>query len=258
MIKKHFKKILLVLLCILIVIAYSITRIHTKSTFQEVNSEENDVIYNIDIDTLPFTQEELYAQIFDINNIISVSIDITNSEIKKLQKDFEQYKKSSIYRMANVTISITIPDDKTYKYYIEEAGIRLKGNTSKESLYSEANGILNLNHFKINFNETFDDTQDGYLNGEYYIDSNGSSTWDKGARKERKNRVFGNMEKFDVKWNRHLDSTYLREYYANEIFRSEGIAAPHIGLTTMEINVKNKQKNSEYLNKILLTIKDAV
>lgn len=55
------------------------------------------------------------------------------------------------------------------------------------------------------------------------------------------------MEKLEVKWNTTFDTTYLREYYAYELFRSEGIVAPHIGLTTIKINVPDKTNNSAYL-----------
>lgn len=204
-------------------------------------------VYDLDKDTLPFTQQQIYSQLFDINNTISVSVDMTNDEIKKLQRDFERNSSSPIYRKANVSISITIPNDKTYTYNANEVGIRLKGNTTRKSLYSENDGILNLDHFKISFQETFDDVADGYNNGEYYIDSNGNSTWDEASRKARKKRVFGNMEKIDIKWNSNLDTTYLREYYSYEVFRSEGIAAPHIGLTTMQMNITDKSANSAYL-----------
>lgn len=244
--KKNVKKWVVGLFCIVI-----ITICFEKLIMNKIENNGyysfNSNIYNVDEDKLPFSEEEIYKQIFDIHNIVSISIDMTNTELKKLQSDFEKNKKSPIYRMANITISITIPNGKTYAYYLEEVGIRLKGNESRTSLYNENNGIINLDHFKINFSETFDDISDGYSKDEYYIDSDGNSTWDKIARKKRKKRTFGNMEKIAVKWNKNFDTTYLREYYAFELFRSEGIAAPRIGLTTMKINVPDKKENSAYL-----------
>lgn len=203
--------------------------------------------YNVDTDTLPFTQAEIYNQLFDLNNIISVDVDITNEEIKKIQSDFSKNNRSPIYRMADVTISITIPSKGTYTYLINEVGIRLKGNTTRTDLYDESKGIYNLDHFKLKFGETFDKTDDGYAKGEYYINSDGTSKWDADARKVRKDRTFANLEKMDVKWNSNLDSTYIREYYAYEMFRSEGICAPHTGLATMQMNVTDKTSNSAYL-----------
>lgn len=207
----------------------------------------NKKIYNVDTDRLPFSQNEIYHQLFDLNNIVSVKVDISNEEMKKLQKDFENNKKSPIYRMANLTISITLPNKKIYNYYIEEVGIKLKGNVSKIDFYNEDYGIINLNHFKFNFRETFDDKEKGYLPGEYHVDKNGKSTLNKYQRDKRSKRLFGNMKKISVKWNKNLDTTYIREYYAYELFRSEGIVVPHIGLATMDINVNDKKENSAYL-----------
>ncbi len=249
--KKQLKKLACGVLCASLLATCALEGVYLEKADAQVNTEELSGAtntYDVSADTaLPFTQEQLYSQIFDIKNTVSISVDMTNSEIKKLQSDFEKNSKSPIYRMANVTISISTPNGTTNSYYYDEVGIRLKGNTTRKDLYSENDGILNLDHFKLKFNETFDSTDDGYNNGEYYIDASGNSTWDTTARKARKKRVFGNMEKMDVKWNSNIDTTYLREYYSYELFRQEGIAAPHIGLTTMKMNITDKTANSAYL-----------
>lgn len=257
--KVKLKKVLCGLLCMLLVLSCILNTGSSQSVKAETVPAEytaqNDTEiskasfgpYNIDTDTLPFTQAEIYNQLFDLKNVISVDVDITNDEIKKLQRDFSRNNKSPIYRMADVTISITIPSKGTYTYVIKEAGIRLKGNTTRLDLYDESKGIYNLDHFKLSFCQTFDKNEDGYSNGEYYINSDGTSKWNADDRKVRKNRVFGNMEKIDVKWNSNLDTTYIREYYAFEMFRSEGICAPHIGYTTMQMNITDKTSNSAYL-----------
>ncbi len=258
--KKQIKRLACTVLCATLLSTCVLEGVYLEKADADISVCElsgTSKTFDMSSDTaIPYTQEQLYDQIFDIKNTISVSVDMTNSEIKKLQSDFEKNNKSPIYRMANVTISITTPDNNTNSYYFEEVGIRLKGNTTRKDLYSESDGILNLDHFKIKFNETFDSTEDGYNKGEYYIDSNGNSTWDATARKARKKRVFGNMEKIDVKWNSNIDTTYLREYYSYELFRQEGIAAPHIGLTTMQMNITDKMANSAYLG--VYTIHESV
>lgn len=257
--KLKFQKIVCGMLSIILVLACIVN----TGTVQSINAEtipaedmvQSDIElskasygpYNIDTDTLPFTQKEIYNQLFDLKNIISVDVDIANDEIKKLQSDFSKNPNSPIYRMADVTISVTIPSKGTYTYVINEVGIRLKGNTTRRDLYDEGKGIYNLDHFKLSFTQTFDKTEDGYSNGEYYINADGTSKWNADARKLRKDRTFGNMEKIDVKWNSNLDTTFIREYYAFELFRSEGISAPHIGYTTMQMNVTDKTSNSAYL-----------
>lgn len=257
--KVKFQKVLCGLLCMLLVLSCilntdSIQSINAETVPAEYTAQNDAELskasfgpYNIDTDTLPFTQTEIYNQLFDLKNVISVDVDITNDEIKKLQRDFSRNTSSPIYRMADVTISITIPSKGTYTYVIHEAGIRLKGNLTRLDLYDENKGIYNLDHFKLSFCQTFDKTEDGYSNGEYYINSDGTSKWNDDARKVRKDRLFGNMEKIDVKWNSNIDTTYIREYYAFEMFRSEGICAPHIGYTTMQMNITDKTSNSAYL-----------
>ena len=51
----------------------------------------------------------------------------------------------------------------------------------------------------------------------------------------------------DIKWNSNFDTTYIRQYYAYEMYRSEGICAPRTNLTKMTMNVTDKTANSAYL-----------
>ncbi len=167
--------------------------------------------------------DSLFAQLFDINNKISISIDMTDSELKKMQDDYERYasmgSKSPIYRMADVTI--TIGQD---SYVIEQVGVRMKGNTSRTSFYSPEEGIYNAIHLKLSFQETFDDPR-------YY--GSDALQWTEEARKERKNRTFATLEKLDLRWNRCDDGSYLKEYYAYAIYRDFGILAPHVNLASL-------------------------
>ena len=96
--KKNVKKWVVGLFCIVI-----ITICFEKLIMNKIENNGyysfNSNIYNVDEDKLPFSEEEIYKQIFDIHNIVSISIDMTNTELKKLQSDFEKNKKSPIYRI---------------------------------------------------------------------------------------------------------------------------------------------------------------
>ena len=187
--------------------------------------------YNIDTDKLPYTQEQIYKQLFDINNKIEVKIDMSNSELQKLQQDYERYdamgSKSPIYRMANVTITITTSTDR-YAYRMEQVGVRMKGNLSRTDFYNSSEGIHSLVHFKLNFQETFD--------GKEYGSAAINWTGKDAARKARKDRTFATLEKLDMKWNRNYDNTYVREYYAYEMFRANGVMAPHTNLCSADMS----------------------
>lgn len=193
--------------------------------------DSSKTVFNIDEDVLPYTQEEIYAQLFDINNKVEIEIDISDDELMKMQKDYDKYSdmgsKSPIYRMASVDIKITTSKD-SYIYHIDEVGMRMKGNTSRISFYNNDEGKYNLIHFKLDFQETFDD--------EAYYKAD-AKNWgsDETARDARKDRTFATLEKIDVKWNRNDDSTYVREYYAYETYRANGVLAPHTNIASVDL-----------------------
>lgn len=177
-------------------------------------------------------EDAIFEALFNKQNHISIRLDIPEKEMLKLQSDYESYSswgsKSPIYRMANLYVAITDTEGKTSEYTIEQVGIRMKGNTSRNSFYSQSEGMYNLVHFKLDFGETFDDE-------DYYGDD--AIVWEsKEIRKERKNRTFATLEKLDLKWNRNFDTTYIREGYAYDFYREAGVIAPHTNLASIDIN----------------------
>ena len=186
--------------------------------------------FNVDSDTLPYTQEEIYTQLFDINNKVEIDIDMSNAELQKMQDDYNKYSgmgsKSPIYRMADLDVTITTDTDK-YTYHVDEVGVRMKGNTSRTAFYDSSKGIYNLVHLKLDFQETFDDD-------DYY--GTDAKVWpsDEVARDARKDRTFATLEKIDMKWNRCDDTSYIKEYYAYETYRANGVLAPHTNLASID------------------------
>ena len=87
-----------------------------------IGSNNNGNVINIDEDKLPYSQEKIFDQLFDINNYIEVNIDISDEELKQIQKDYEKYSqmgsKSPIYRQADMEITIKTDVDE-YTYLIE-------------------------------------------------------------------------------------------------------------------------------------------
>lgn len=174
---------------------------------------------------------KLFYELFDYNNHVAMHLDISDKELKKIQKDHEKYSsmgsKSPIYRMADLYVTITKPGGEKLQYVIEQVGVRMKGNTSRTDFYDDNSGMYNLVHFKISFEETFDDA-------EYY--GSDALVWtDDAARKERKNRTFATLSKIDIRWNRNDDPTYIREIYAYDLYRENGVLAPHANLASVDI-----------------------
>lgn len=173
----------------------------------------------------------LYNELFKIENKVTVDISMSQSEIDKLQADYQKYtasdenKKSPIYRMATVTFTIG-----SQKYTVDEVGIRLKGNQSLRPFYSN-NGTPNICSFKLSFDETFDDKT------EY---GSSAKVWsDDSARKARKKRKFATLNELDIKWNISYDNTNIREVYATKLFESANVLVQKIGLSQMKINGNN-------------------
>lgn len=182
-------------------------------------------VYVVGQDALPYTDEEIYQQLFDPESKIEIDLDMSDKELQKLQDDYERYRnmgsKSPIYRLGNMTITITTKQG-AVSYLIKEVGARMKGNTSRTSFYNAQEGIYKYIHFKFDFQETFDDE-------EYY--GSDCKVWETDeAREQRKDRTFATLEKLEMRWNKLYDSTYLKESYAYDIFRSEGVLAPRCNI----------------------------
>ncbi len=179
----------------------------------------------------PDGELEAFNELFDPKNHVYIWLDISDSELKKIQQDYENYSsmgsKSPIYRMADMVVKITKPNGSVLEWTIEQVGVRMKGNTSRTSFYSDNDGMYNLVHFKISFGETFD-------NAEYY--GSDALTWtDSAARMARKDRTFATLEKIDMKWNRNDDTTYIREIYSYDLYREFGVLSPHTALASTDI-----------------------
>lgn len=171
----------------------------------------------------------LFNSLFSLYNRVTVQLMVSQAELNKLQNDYIRYQrihsKSPIYRKASLTVTVN-----GQSFTMDEVGIRLKGNMSLSPVYNE-NGTLNLSHYKLSFNETFDDK-------DYY--GSEAKVWaSTEERKQRKNRRFATLKKMDLKWNSCYDESNIREIYASEMFRENGVFAQHIGLTQLIMNGQN-------------------
>lgn len=192
-----------------------------------------DGYYDIGEELLPVTQTQLYLQLFDRNNKIEIDLDMDETQLLYMQQDYDRYRdmgsKSPIYRKGDLKISITTKEGTTH-YRVKDVGVRMKGNTSRTDFYSPEEGIYKYIHLRLDFQETFD-------NPDYY----GSQAQDWESQEllqARKDRTFATLEKLELRWNKCYDATYLRETYAYELYRSQGVLAPHTNLSAFTWNDK--------------------
>lgn len=186
-------------------------------------------------------EKDLYYQLWLDTTKIGIDIDIEPYELAKINEAYVNYRKTGdstqidTYRKCNLTITV---NGQVYRY--EEVGIRMRGNTSKREFCDENGKIYALVHFRFNLTETFDGEE--YAPGAWGSDI--AKTWsDESARAERKDRSFATMEKFYFKWNKNYDNTYVREVYANRMFRAYGILVPHITLTQISLKQNGTLQN---------------
>ncbi len=206
---------------------------HSSGNTSNQNNNNSSTTQN-NTTTTPSTNQSvgndaLYQQLFNLNTKVNIQITMSKTEMDKMQQDYVKYKnkgsKSPIYRMADVVITVG-----GTSYTVNEVGIRPKGNMSLEPVYGD-NGKLNLSHYKLSFNETFDDKT-------YY--GSDAKVWSStDERKARKNRRFATLKKLDVKWNRCYDDTHIREIYAANMFKENGVLAQKIGLSQLTFNGQN-------------------
>ena len=177
------------------------------------------------------TEEDDFLNLFSADVKVELRLDISDEQLQLLQSDYEVYSsfgsKSPIYRKANLYVKMTLPNGNVKERFIEEVGVRMKGNTSRTAFYNSSEGMYNLIHLKISFGETFDKE-------EYYGSS--AKVWSSSdARKERKNRTFATLEKMDIRWNKEDDATYIREIYSYDVYREMGVLAPHANLASVDM-----------------------
>ena len=164
-------------------------------------------------------------EFFNIENKVDLKINISNSELHKIDNDYRTGNKES-YRICSLDIIYL-----GLHFHYEEVGIRQKGNTSRGAIFD--GDMINLRHYKLSFEETFDDE---------YTETPKLWTSEE-AKLAREDRTFFGIDKIDFRWNRNEDKTYLKEYYAFELHRNNGSLAPHSNPVHISMNIDGNEQN---------------
>jgi len=200
----------------------------TTTKEEETTSSEDETIHFVGkkVKAKNAEEEALYEDLFDINNKVEIDIDITDEQLKLMESDYTSGDEET-YRMSTLTVKIN--DEVVGE--LEEVGVRLKGNTSRVDLYNNNNvDDRNMVHLKLNFQETFDD--------DVYGDD--AKTWSSDTeREERKDRTFATLKALELKWNRCVDSTYVANVYANQMYRALGVYAQNTSLANVHFGGYN-------------------
>ena len=189
---------------------------------KEVESSQNGIIKT--------KYQKGLQEFFNIDNKVSINMDVTKNELLKINEYHEKGNEES-YRICDVDITIN-----DLIFHFEDVGFRLKGNTSRGKVVD--GDEFYLRHYKLNFAETFDDEFRG-----------DTINWtDEAAFTYREDRTFFGLEKLDIRWNKNEDATHLKEYYSYEMYRNNGMLAPHTNPFNLSMNIDgNKQNTGVYL-----------
>ena len=198
------------------------------------NVPEETSVFKVENPDFSFVQrntieEVTFDDLFNLNNKIEITIDVTREEMQKINDDniyggdFSGIKPET-YHLANKFTLVMHNGDKEFKWELENVGIRQKGNTSRKPIFRDNGDIYNKNHFKVSFDETFLDTE---MYDASFIEAHGNI--------EYKDRELLGLSGLDIKWNKIDDSTHIKEIYSNMMLRSSGIMAQHTGLARMKM-----------------------
>lgn len=191
---------------------------------------------------IPNQDSVKYDDLFNLGNTVSISIDMEDSELEKLQDDLDYYVetgcKNQLYRHCK-SVTITLKNyENTFSWTIKDVGIRQKGNTSRKDkwpIIGSDGKIASLNHFKLSFDETFDDPAYGTDRIDWSSDAAGYAL--------RKDREFLGLTGLDLKWNKNYDGTHIKEIYAHKLYKACGLISQNAGLSNFTINQVDKSKS---------------
>ncbi len=174
--------------------------------------------------------EVTYEDLFNIHNKIDIEISVSREEMEKIAQDNELGDKPDMYRLVD-NFKLTMQNGtNTFVWEIPNVGIRQKGNTSRRDIFKD--GEINThNHFKLKFNETFNDAT---IYDQTFIATYGNDAYDK--------RDFLGLDGLDFKWDKNDDTTHIKEMYTNEIYKACGVMAQHVGLATIKMKYDSNKE----------------
>ena len=175
------------------------------------------------------TTNKSFLEFFSYDSKIEIELDFTNEAIVKLAEYAEgdgndNFDKNEMYHPCTATITVNGKST-----ILEETGVRMKGNTSRDTHFVDSTGHFDTNHlchFKLNFAQLFDDESFYYVH---------DWTNDDEGRTNRDDRKYADMKKLDLKWNRNLDQSFTKEAYVLDAFRNEGVLAQHCNLVQLTV-----------------------
>ena len=158
--------------------------------------------------------------VFDMSAVPEIRVEVTEEQWNELLKEYDRNSQTAAYIHCNTEFK-----SKGETHYFEDAGLRLRGNTSRRrpegnggEMHETNNADWHHCHFMINLRK---------------------------YQKDDKHELH-NVRKLHLKWHKD-DSAYCRELYCYDLFRRFGIwTAPYSSYCRLWIHVEGDSEPAYY------------
>lgn len=195
--------------------------------------------FAVPLDKLPVPdvvqQDAEFEDLFSLNHIRSIFIEISEREWNNLLNDIDRSvnRKSGIYRLADFYYG----EDRATAVKVPNVGFRIRGNSSRRrpeagaplTRHARGNSLVRA-HFRIKFNEKFDDDESVYQGSD-----------DIALIPENKGRRFRGLSALNLKFNKD-DRTYLREPIAYDLFKRFGVETARVAYVKLYIRIGDESQ----------------
>ena len=179
-----------------------------------------------DSDTIKYSRLG-YEELFTIGTLHDIEIVISDSEWSGLLRDMRAYARTDPNQRpltGNYRKATFIYKGPAGDAIIGEVGFRTKGHVNRP-YPQDPQGNLHKSHFKIKFNEVFDQIE-------------GTPEWE-----DRNQRRFTKLRELELRMNSHnavtgvWDTSQIREIYGYEMMRRAGVNASRVGSARLWITI---------------------
>lgn len=153
---------------------------------------------------------------------------ITSDHLELLNDLGEE--KNGIYNDVYIPINLQVTLNEVL-YEFDDVGIRMKGNIYSRGTFLSQGVIVRPFHFRLRFNETFDDEVNQLFNIHVPWQI-GDPLYD-----QRKARRFLGLSSLEFKWNRSNDPSLITQVFAANKYQEHGVIAPRSTLS--EVHLEN-------------------
>jgi hypothetical protein len=177
------------------------------------------------------TYEAEYDELFSLESMKTLHIRISEEEWNGLLNDVDHNLRSEVYRRADFFYGADIATAE----YVPSVGFRIRGNWTSRKRPEVGRGPHNpaadlvRTHFKIKFNEKFDEDEAAY----------GPPSRDIPERLSNKGREFRGVRGLNLKVNKN-DPTYMREVFSYDLFRRVGVHTLRQAYARLFIQIGNE------------------